>query len=61
MEFISDFYKPTYVMLPISNIDGMGPREAVYAVKHLLTSAKFIIPMNFNNQEAKNQFDEFVK
>ena len=61
MKLICDLYKPTYVMLPISNVDGMGPREAAYAVKNLLTTPKFIIPMNFNKNGVTGQYEEFVK
>jgi L-ascorbate metabolism protein UlaG (beta-lactamase superfamily) len=62
MELICNLYKPTIILLPIGNVDGMGPREAAYACKHLLTSAKTIIPIHFNYENGPtDMFEKFVK
>ena len=57
MKLICDLYKPSYIMLPIGNVDGMGPKEAAYAVKNLLTTSKVIVPMHFNYEGVTGQFE----
>ena len=47
MKLIDDLYHPSLVFLPIGDCLGMGPREAAYACKNFLSSAKTIIPMHF--------------
>lgn len=47
MKIINDLYKPDIAILPIGDINGMGPREAAYAAKHFLSGVKTFIPMNF--------------
>lgn len=67
MKLIDDLYKPDVAFLPIGDCLGMGPREAAYAVKNFLPSAKKIIPMHFGSfpvltgtpEEFDNQLKEF--
>lgn len=55
-------YKPTIVLLPIGNVDSMGPREAAYACSYLLDTAKIIIPMHFNYEDGPtDMFEKFEK
>ena len=62
MKLICDLYKPTIVLLPIGNVDSMGPREAAYACQNLLPTAKIIIPMHFNYEDGPtDMFEKFVK
>ena len=36
MKLINDLYKPNVAILPIGDVNGMGPREAAYSVKNFL-------------------------
>ena len=47
MKIINDLYKPDIAMLPISDVEGMGPMEAAYCAKNFLPDVKKIIPMGF--------------
>lgn len=47
MKLIDDLYKPDVVFLPIGDRLGMGPKEASYALKNFLPTAKKVIPMHF--------------
>jgi L-ascorbate metabolism protein UlaG (beta-lactamase superfamily) len=47
MKIIDDLYKPNIAMLPISDVQGMGPNEAAYCAKHYLPGVKKFIPMGF--------------
>jgi L-ascorbate metabolism protein UlaG (beta-lactamase superfamily) len=49
MKLINDLYKPDLAMLPIGDVLGMGPREAVYAINKFLTNIKTVIPMHFGS------------
>ena len=62
MKLICDLYKPSIVLLPIGNVDSMGPREAAYACSNLLETAKIIIPMHFNYEDGPtDMFEKFEK
>jgi len=47
MAIINDLYRPDYALLPIGGRFTMGPREAAYALKKLLTHVSVVIPMHY--------------
>ena len=49
MKLINDLYKPSVAMLPIGDVLGMGPREAVYSLNKFLTGVTTVIPMHFGS------------
>lgn len=49
MKIIDDLYKPDIAILPISDVQGMGPREAAHCAKNFLPGVKKFIPMGFGN------------
>lgn len=59
MEFISKYYKPDLVMIPIGGNFTMNPEDAAYAIKNLI-KPKAVIPMHYNsNPLAKGTLAEF--
>ena len=47
MKIINDVYTPDVCLLCIGDFYTMGPKEAAYALNHLLTNCKIAIPMHF--------------
>ena len=59
MKFISEYYKPDLVMIPIGGNFTMGPAEAAYAIKTWI-KPKMVIPMHYNsNPLTKGTLAEF--
>jgi L-ascorbate metabolism protein UlaG (beta-lactamase superfamily) len=48
MKFISDYYKPDLVLIPIGGNFTMGPEDAAYAIRELI-KPKFVLPMHYNS------------
>jgi L-ascorbate metabolism protein UlaG (beta-lactamase superfamily) len=59
MKFISDYYKPDLVLIPIGGNFTMAPQDAAYALKTWV-KPKMTIPMHYNsNPIAKGTLAEF--
>jgi L-ascorbate metabolism protein UlaG (beta-lactamase superfamily) len=59
MAFISKYYKPDLVMIPIGGNFTMGPEDAAYAIKNWI-KPKAVIPMHYNsNPLTKGTLVEF--
>ena len=59
MKFISEYYKPDLVMIPIGGNFTMAPDDAAYALKTWV-KPKMVIPMHYNsNPLAKGTLAEF--
>jgi L-ascorbate metabolism protein UlaG (beta-lactamase superfamily) len=48
MKFISEYYKPDLVLMPIGGNFTMGPEDAAYAIRELI-KPKFVLPMHYNS------------
>lgn len=48
MKFISEYYKPDLVLIPIGGNFTMGPEDAAYAIRDLI-KPKFVLPMHYNS------------
>jgi L-ascorbate metabolism protein UlaG (beta-lactamase superfamily) len=48
MKFISDYYKPDLVLIPIGGLTAMDPVDAAYATRELI-KPKFAIPMHYGS------------
>lgn len=60
MKFISDYYKPDLVLMPIGGNFTMGPKEAAYAAREWLKIPN-VIPMHYGaNPLAKGTPQEFL-
>ena len=59
MKFISEYYKPDLVMIPIGGNFTMGPDDAAYALRTWV-KPKMVIPMHYNsNPITKGTLAEF--
>jgi len=59
MKFISEYYKPDLVMVPIGGNFTMGPDDAAYGLRTWI-KPKMVIPMHYNsNPMAKGTLAEF--
>ena len=59
MKFISEYYKPDLVMVPIGGNFTMGPEDAAYALRTWV-KPKMVIPMHYgSNPMAKGTLAEF--
>ena len=59
MKFISEYYKPDLVMVPIGGNFTMAPDDAAHALRELI-NPKMVIPMHYNsNPLAKGTLAEF--
>ena len=61
MKLINDLYQPDIAFLPIGDLITMGPREAAFAAKELLTNCNTFIPMHFGSalEGLTGTFEEF--
>jgi L-ascorbate metabolism protein UlaG (beta-lactamase superfamily) len=48
MKFISEYYKPDVVLIPIGGNFTMGPEDAAYAIREWI-KPKAVIPMHYNS------------
>jgi L-ascorbate metabolism protein UlaG (beta-lactamase superfamily) len=48
MKFISEYYKPDLVLIPIGGNFTMGPEDAAYAIKEWI-KPKAVLPMHYNS------------
>ncbi|WP_066300302.1 metal-dependent hydrolase [Bacillus sp. FJAT-29937] len=61
MKLIQDFYQPDIAILSSSGQFTMGPKEAAYAVQHLL-DVKYVIPShNFPTEKTATNLDSYTK
>lgn len=61
MKFITDYYKPDLVLMPIGGHFTMGPVDAAYATREWI-KAKVVIPMHYGaNPLGKGMPDEYVR
>ncbi len=59
MKFISEYYKPDLVMVPIGGNFTMAPDDAAHALREMI-NPKMVIPMHYNsNPLAKGTLAEF--
>jgi L-ascorbate metabolism protein UlaG (beta-lactamase superfamily) len=59
MKFISEYYKPDLVMVPIGGNFTMAPDDAAHALRDMI-KPKMVIPMHYNsNPLAKGTLAEF--
>ena len=59
MKFISEYYKPDLVLIPIGGNFTMAPEDAAFALKNWV-KPKMVIPMHYNsNPMAKGTLAEF--
>jgi L-ascorbate metabolism protein UlaG (beta-lactamase superfamily) len=59
MKFISDYYAPDLVLVPIGGNFTMGPAEAAYVIKNWI-KPKMVMPMHYgSNPLAKGTVEEF--
>lgn len=60
MKWIADYYKPDLVLIPIGGHFTMDPKDAAWAVKHLI-KPRAVIPMHYGaNPLAKGTARQFV-
>lgn len=61
MKWISEYYKPDLVLIPIGGYTAMDPKDAAYALREFI-KPKFAIPMHYGaNPLAKGTPQEFVQ
>ena len=61
MKWISEYYRPDLVLVPIGGLTAMDPTDAAYAISELI-KPKFAIPMHYGaNPLAKGTPQEFVQ
>jgi L-ascorbate metabolism protein UlaG (beta-lactamase superfamily) len=61
MKWITDYYKPDLVLIPIGGYTAMDPADAAYALRELI-KPKFAIPMHYGaNPLAKGTPAQFVQ
>jgi len=61
MKWISDYYKPDLVLIPIGGYTAMDPTDAAYALREFI-KPKFAIPMHYGaNPLAKGTAQEFLQ
>jgi L-ascorbate metabolism protein UlaG (beta-lactamase superfamily) len=46
MKFVSEYYKPDLVLIPIGGHFGMNPADAAYALREII-KPKYAIPMHY--------------
>jgi len=61
MKFISEYYAPDLVLIPIGGNFTMGPAEAAYAINTWI-KPKMVMPMHYgSNPLAKGTVNEFLQ